>query len=55
MSHMQPKLTEACARIAAVPSFPVLQRFPEGHGFKQWTGDDLKVLMKVSKLCISNE
>ncbi|KIK76789.1 hypothetical protein PAXRUDRAFT_17940 [Paxillus rubicundulus Ve08.2h10] len=33
--------------IAAVPSFPGLQRFPDGHGFTQWTGDDLKALMKV--------
>ncbi|KAH9857837.1 hypothetical protein C2E23DRAFT_865564 [Lenzites betulinus] len=34
-------------RIAAVPSFPGLRRFPEGRGFKQWTGDDSKALMKV--------
>ncbi|KIM59004.1 hypothetical protein SCLCIDRAFT_27590 [Scleroderma citrinum Foug A] len=34
-------------RIAAMPSFPVLHHFPEGHGFKQWTGDDSKALMKV--------
>ncbi|KAJ6531551.1 hypothetical protein B0H10DRAFT_2171470 [Mycena sp. CBHHK59/15] len=34
-------------RIAAVPPFPGLRRFPEGRGFKQWTGDDSKVLMKV--------
>ncbi|PSR75740.1 hypothetical protein PHLCEN_2v8924, partial [Hermanssonia centrifuga] len=34
-------------RIAAVPSFPGLRRFPEGCGFKQWTGDDSKALMKV--------
>jgi hypothetical protein len=33
--------------IAAVPSFPALRRFPEGRGFKQWTGDDSKALMKV--------
>ena len=33
--------------IAAVPSFPGLHRFPEGRGFKQWTGDDSKALMKV--------
>jgi hypothetical protein len=33
--------------IAAVPSFPGLRHFPEGHGFKQWTGDDSKALMKV--------
>ena len=35
-------------RIAAAPAFPCLRRFPEGRGFKQWTGDDSKALMKVS-------
>ncbi|KAG2059328.1 hypothetical protein BDR06DRAFT_1069299 [Suillus hirtellus] len=34
-------------RIAAVPPFPGLHRFPQGRHFKQWTGDDSKVLMKV--------
>ncbi|KAG1866432.1 hypothetical protein C8R48DRAFT_747650 [Suillus tomentosus] len=34
-------------RIAAVPPFPGLHRFPQGHYFKQWTGDDSKALMKV--------
>ncbi|KAG2107667.1 uncharacterized protein F5147DRAFT_745903 [Suillus discolor] len=34
-------------RIAAVPPFPGLRRFPQGRHFKQWTGDDLKALMKV--------
>lgn len=34
-------------RIAAAPHFPGLRRFPEGRGFKQWTGDDSKALMKV--------
>ena len=34
-------------RIAAAPSFPGLRQFPEGRGFKQWTGDDSKALMKV--------
>ncbi|KAG1890648.1 uncharacterized protein F5891DRAFT_1131624 [Suillus fuscotomentosus] len=34
-------------RIAAVPAFAGLRRFPQGRGFKQWTGDDLKALMKV--------
>ncbi|PBK74578.1 hypothetical protein ARMSODRAFT_985796 [Armillaria solidipes] len=33
--------------IAAVPTFPGLRRFPEGRGFKQWTGNDSKALMKV--------
>ena len=34
--------------IAIVPPFSGLRRFPEGRGFKQWTGDDSKALMKVS-------
>ncbi|KAG1886992.1 hypothetical protein F4604DRAFT_1889809 [Suillus subluteus] len=34
-------------RIVAVPPFPGLRRFPQGRHFKQWTGDDSKVLMKV--------
>ncbi|KAI9434179.1 hypothetical protein H4582DRAFT_2081203 [Lactarius indigo] len=34
-------------RIAAVPPFPGLHRFPQGRRFKQWTGDDSKALMKV--------
>ncbi|TFK58421.1 hypothetical protein BDN72DRAFT_782112, partial [Pluteus cervinus] len=34
-------------RIAAAPSFPGLRRFPQGRGFKQWTGNDSKALMKV--------
>ncbi|KAG0701249.1 hypothetical protein DFH29DRAFT_982811 [Suillus ampliporus] len=34
-------------KIAAVAPFAGLQCFPEGHGFKQWTGDDSKALMKV--------
>ncbi|KAJ6630166.1 hypothetical protein B0H10DRAFT_2362304 [Mycena sp. CBHHK59/15] len=34
-------------RIAAVPPFTGLRRFPQGRGFKQWTGDDSKALMKV--------
>ncbi|KAG2123898.1 hypothetical protein BD769DRAFT_1324868, partial [Suillus cothurnatus] len=34
-------------RIAAVASFSGLQCFPKGRGFKQWTGDDSKALMKV--------
>ncbi|KAF7368420.1 hypothetical protein MVEN_00164700 [Mycena venus] len=34
-------------RVAAVPPFSGLRRFPEGRGFKQWTGDDSKALMKV--------
>ncbi|KAH7923128.1 hypothetical protein BV22DRAFT_1016022 [Leucogyrophana mollusca] len=34
-------------RIAIVASFSGLRRFPQGRGFKQWTGDDSKALMKV--------
>ncbi|KAG1871683.1 hypothetical protein F4604DRAFT_1926069 [Suillus subluteus] len=34
-------------RIAATPSFAGLRRFPQGCGFKQWTGNDSKALMKV--------
>ncbi|KAF5324966.1 hypothetical protein D9758_017736 [Tetrapyrgos nigripes] len=34
-------------RIAAAPLFPALWCFPEGRGFKQWTGNDSKALMKV--------
>jgi len=33
--------------IAISPPFAGLRRFPEGRGFKQWTGDDSKALMKV--------
>ncbi|THH12620.1 hypothetical protein EW146_g7529 [Bondarzewia mesenterica] len=34
-------------RIAAAPAFPGLRWFSDGRGFKQWTGDDSKALMKV--------
>ncbi|KAG2042019.1 hypothetical protein BDR03DRAFT_839831, partial [Suillus americanus] len=34
-------------RIVAVAPFAGLRCFPEGRGFKQWTGDDSKALMKV--------
>ncbi|KZT19778.1 hypothetical protein NEOLEDRAFT_1077191 [Neolentinus lepideus HHB14362 ss-1] len=40
-------LAEIDRRIAAVPPFTGLRRFPQGRGFKQWTGDDSKALMKV--------
>lgn len=42
------KFTYLLSRIAIVPPFAGLQRFPEGRNFKQWTGDDSKALMKVS-------
>jgi hypothetical protein len=46
-------------RIAAVPPFPGLHRFPQGRNFKQWTGDNSKALMKVDSpylrfLCIAS-
>ncbi|KAJ3793943.1 hypothetical protein GGU11DRAFT_847438 [Lentinula aff. detonsa] len=34
-------------RLAAVPAFPGLRRFPHGRRFKQWTGNDSKALMKI--------
>ncbi|KAJ3715966.1 hypothetical protein DFJ43DRAFT_1134655 [Lentinula guzmanii] len=34
-------------RLAVVPAFPGLRRFPHGRCFKQWTGDDSKALMKI--------
>ncbi|KAG1817222.1 uncharacterized protein BJ212DRAFT_1480446 [Suillus subaureus] len=34
-------------RIVAIASFSGLHRFLQGCGFKQWTGDDSKALMKV--------
>ncbi|KLO08398.1 hypothetical protein SCHPADRAFT_916959 [Schizopora paradoxa] len=40
-------LDEIDRRIASVPIFSQLRRFPQGRGFKQWTGDDSKALMKV--------
>ncbi|KAI0244925.1 hypothetical protein BJV78DRAFT_1277591 [Lactifluus subvellereus] len=40
-------------RIAAAPPFPGQRHFPEGRGFKQWTGDDSKALMKVYLPAIS--
>lgn len=46
-------LADIDRRIAAVPAFPGLRRFPEGQGFKQWTGDDSKALMKVRTLPFS--
>ena len=40
-------MTTFLHRIAAAPPFSELRRFPQGRGFKQWTGDDSKALMKV--------
>jgi len=35
------------------PVFTGLQNFHEGRGFKQWTGDDSKALMKVNILYLN--
>ena len=48
------KLTVPIFRIAAVPLFPGLRRFPHGRRFKQWTGDDSKALMKVIYFIVTN-
>ncbi|KAJ2912313.1 hypothetical protein MD484_g8095, partial [Candolleomyces efflorescens] len=40
-------VAEMDRRIAMAPLFSGLRRFPEGRGFKQWTGNDSKALMKV--------
>ncbi|KAF9038038.1 hypothetical protein BJ165DRAFT_1416799 [Panaeolus papilionaceus] len=40
-------------RITSVPLFPGLHQFHQGRGFKQWTGDDSKGLMKVYLPAIS--
>ena len=41
-------------RIAMVPSFPGLRHFHKGRGFKQWTGNDSKGLMKACRIHPSN-
>ncbi|KAM6495351.1 hypothetical protein JOM56_008057 [Amanita muscaria] len=40
-------LDEIDFRISLAPLFTGLCRFPEGRGYKQWTGADSKALMKV--------
>ncbi|KAJ6618080.1 hypothetical protein B0H10DRAFT_2176326 [Mycena sp. CBHHK59/15] len=40
-------LADIDRRIAITPPFPGLRHFPVGRGFKQWTGNDSKGLMKV--------
>ncbi|KAG1878456.1 hypothetical protein C8R48DRAFT_804965 [Suillus tomentosus] len=53
LRHVHPKrraeqiLDDIDRRIAAVAPFSGLRQFPQGRGFKQWTGDDSKALMKV--------
>lgn len=46
-SRAQEILDDIDHRIACTPPFSGLRRFPQGRGFKQWTGDDTKALMKV--------
>nr|VWO96384.1 Uncharacterized protein [Ganoderma boninense] len=46
-------LADIDRRIAAAPPFPGPSSFPEGRGFKQWTGDDSKALMKIYLPAIS--
>ncbi|KZP08510.1 hypothetical protein FIBSPDRAFT_901232 [Athelia psychrophila] len=40
-------LDEIDYRISLAAPFSGIRRFPKGRGFKQWTGDDTKALMKV--------
>ncbi|KAF7965884.1 hypothetical protein HWV62_41018 [Athelia sp. TMB] len=40
-------LDEIDYRISLAAPFAGVRRFPKGRGFKQWTGDDSKALMKV--------
>ncbi|KAF7971987.1 hypothetical protein HWV62_19335 [Athelia sp. TMB] len=40
-------LDEIDYRISLAAPFTGVRRFPTGRGFKQWTGDDSKALMKV--------
>ncbi|KAF8258727.1 hypothetical protein EI94DRAFT_1774111 [Lactarius quietus] len=47
MSKASAILDDIDHRIALAPSFPGLRSFPQGCSFKQWTGDNLKALMKV--------
>ncbi|OBZ73398.1 hypothetical protein A0H81_06627 [Grifola frondosa] len=46
-ARSQAILADIDRRIAVTPPFSGLRRFHEGRGFKQWTGDDSKALMKV--------
>ncbi|KAI0739826.1 hypothetical protein C8Q80DRAFT_1222090 [Daedaleopsis nitida] len=46
-THAAEIMADINRRITAAPPFPTLRRFPEGRGFKQWTGDASKALMKV--------
>ncbi|KAH9916112.1 uncharacterized protein BXZ73DRAFT_92536 [Epithele typhae] len=46
-ARAQQTLDDLDRRLAAVPSFTGLHRFPDGRHFSQWTGNDSKALMKV--------
>ena len=46
--------THPLISITLAPSFPGLHRFPQGCSFKQWTGNDLKALMKVTTTCVQS-
>jgi hypothetical protein len=46
-------LTRPHYRIASAPEFTNLRRFHEGRNFTQWTGNDSKALMKVSRISTS--
>ncbi|KAG2106772.1 uncharacterized protein F5147DRAFT_746201 [Suillus discolor] len=45
--HVAEIMDDIDRRIAAVAPFTGLRRFPDRHGFRQWTGDDSKALMKI--------
>jgi hypothetical protein len=45
------KIVSRCS-IALVAPFAGLRRFADGRGFKQWTGDDSKALMKVGTVLL---
>ncbi|KAG1889687.1 uncharacterized protein F5891DRAFT_1131772 [Suillus fuscotomentosus] len=46
-THAKVVMDDIDRRIAAVPSFTGLHWFPQGRCFTQWTGNNLKALMKV--------
>ncbi|KAF5365298.1 hypothetical protein D9758_005472 [Tetrapyrgos nigripes] len=46
-SEAKERLADIDRRIMATTPFPGLRNFHEGQGFKQWTGNDSKGLMKV--------
>ncbi|KAI0247880.1 hypothetical protein BJV78DRAFT_1276756 [Lactifluus subvellereus] len=46
-AHANEILDDIDRRIKIIPLFSGIRQFPQGRGFKQWTGDDSKALMKV--------